>query len=524
MKKLKSILVLTLALVLALATAVPAFAATIQISDTINGQTYDAYKVLDVITNGNSYAYYIKKDSPWLPILKSYMGSVEAPGFLIKEDVEVNGSYEVIPNVGMSTAPLAKYLAKNKGSIAKSATIDSTADGSTVSLNVDDGFYLVTSSLGSICIMLTATGDTTPPISEKNTRPTIIKKIKTAESTLVDSTSASVGDKVEFQLTVKASKGADDVYTVTDTMTDGLTFDPTATDAFTIKLYKNATPAAGTSTAAEPEIVDKENYTIITPVAGDTFDFKIVFTKEFTANLLESDEIVIAYTATLNADAINRDKETNTVLFNYKNIEKSDDVDVNNYGFGLVKTGSNRVYLGDNLKAHFELYRDEGWTQKIELVKDYYKDAEGHKTDEWCYRPAMVVGKNEDGSDKYEDGVVDYIEAGYVKIDGLAGLLPSGGSSIYYLKETFAPSGYNKVLTPIPVHLRDADKFHTVTKAEDGTVSIEIGPATWVANAKGTVIPTTGGIGTTIFYVLGSILLIGAGVLLVTRKRMNTTK
>ena len=96
----------------------------------------------------------------------------------------------------------------------------------------------------------------------------------------------------------------------------------------------------------------------------------------------------------------------------------------------------------------------------------------------------------------------------------------------YYLEETKAPGGYNKLAGPVKVEI-----FHTVTdegahmtntlkQGETGTKVARVE----IENKSGTELPSTGGIGTTIFYVLGSILVIGAVVLLIAKKRMSHTE
>lgn len=88
-------------------------------------------------------------------------------------------------------------------------------------------------------------------------------------------------------------------------------------------------------------------------------------------------------------------------------------------------------------------------------------------------------------------------------------------SGTYYLKEMEAPLGYNKLDTVVTVVINESGKLNVTTEKPDGADQIQ------VENKSGAELPTTGGIGTTIFYVVGSILLVGAGILLVTKKRMS---
>ncbi len=541
MKKLKNILVLTLALVLVLATAIPAFAASITINNASVGQTYRAYKIFDVVTNGNSYAYSIKEkitndkgekiDNPWFAVVKSY---VEDPSYTAAQlpfsadfTKIIDGAVVITPirtNNAQTNDAKAKHfanylsskvagLALTKGTDYVEIKAEAPADNPTEETtsvtfdNLETGYYFVSSTLGSLCALHTAAS--TETITAKNTRPNISKT--------VDVHTASVGQQVTFTLTIQANKGADAVYTLEDIMDNSLTFDPTVANAFEIT-YGNIVEAQETEGQSNSQDVPQNMYTI-TKLSADPNDFKIEFSKDFTSTLTDQNSIKIIYTAILNEDAINSEFAKNKVNFTYKTIEKSAEVQIANHGFSLVKTGLGDVLLGSDKLAKFKLYSDEKCENEIKLIKTFYKNDDGStSTTDFCYRPAKkTVTQNPDGSSTttYEETLAEYIEAGVAKIDGLA-------NGKYYLKEIEAPSGYNKVLTATEVEIKSADKFHQFNA--DKSAVTNLSEVVAVKNLQGALIPTTGGIGTTIFYVLGSILLIGAGVLLVTRKRMNTSK
>ncbi len=541
MKKLKNILVLALALALVLATAVPAFAATINIHNAAVGQTYRAYKIFDVVTNGNSYAYSIKEkitndkgekiDNPWFAVVKEYVEnpSYTAANLPFSADFTkiIDGAVVITPirtNNPQTNDEKAKHFATYLSSkvaglnlkkdvdyveIVATAPADKpTEESTTVTFdNLEPGYYFVSSTLGSLCALHTAAS--TETITAKNTRPNISKTVNVQ--------TASVGQQVTFTLTIQANKGADAVYTLEDIMDNTLTFDPTAENAFEIT-YGNIVESQEIEGQANSQPVPQDKYTI-TKLSEDPNDFKIVFSQDFTSTLTDQNSIQIVYTAILNEDAINSEFAKNKVNFTYKTIEKSAEVQIANHGFSLVKTGSGDVLLGSDKIAKFKLYSDEKCENEIKLVKTFYKNEDGTaSTTDFCYRPAKkTVTQNPDGSSTttYDETYDEYIEAGVAKIDGLA-------NGKYYLKEIEAPSGYNKVLTAVEVEIKGADKFHQFNA--DKSAVTNLSDVVAVKNLQGVLIPTTGGIGTTIFYVLGSILLVGAGVLLVTRKRMNTSK
>ena len=88
----------------------------------------------------------------------------------------------------------------------------------------------------------------------------------------------------------------------------------------------------------------------------------------------------------------------------------------------------------------------------------------------------------------------------------------------YYLTETKAPDGYNKLAGPVTIVIGENGVVNGTTEAPQGVDEVK------VLNQTGAELPSTGGMGTTIFYVVGAVLMIGAGVLLVTRRRMNVGK
>ncbi len=497
MKMLKRLLVLALALALVLAAAVPALAATITINKTIKDQEYKAYKIFDVVKNGDSYAYSIAENSPWFDTVKAYHDThTETRPFRANFSNIIDGKVIINP-VSMTTPTLneqyskdfADYLATHIPSGAPSSVQKSTADNSSVTIDVGEnpGYYFVTSTLGSLCILRTAADSIS--LNEKNTRPSITKTSTP--------TTASVGGQVNFVLNIDANNGANAEYILEDTMSPGLSFTPTK-EAFTVT-RRTKTVAADIETTVDDTPVEAQYYDVTDTSTPTQCSFKIVFKTEFTQTLTANDAIVISYIATLNENAINADVETNTVKFTYNNIVKTDEASVANHGFSIAKVDSDHKLLTPT--AEFKIYTDSNCANELKFVLDNYKNADGTDSDQQCYRPAMTG-----------ETPVDHITAGNVKIDGLE-------NKVYYVKETKAPDNYNIALSAEKITIDGDDEFNTVdaaTQKVDGGVR--------VINRKGSIIPETGGIGTTIFYVLGSILLIGAGVLLVTRKRMNTTK
>ena len=259
--------------------------------------------------------------------------------------------------------------------------------------------------------------------------------------------------------------------------------------------------------------VDASNYTVTAPAAdGDTFD--VTFTQAFCDTLKANDKIVISYTATLNENAvIAGDGNPNTSKVSYgdsSNTKYTPDSQTKTYTwdvdvFKYTKNGETETALAG---AKFTLSKNADGSTPITLVR--LKDNEDKDTN--TYRVAKTG----------ETGTVTEITTdatGKFTIKGL-------DADTYYLTETAAPAGYNKLAAPIKVII---DNNGNVTYATKTTADGEYGNAVAadaslgikVLNQSGALLPSTGGIGTTIFYAVGSILVIGAAVLLVTKKRMS---
>ena len=302
-------------------------------------------------------------------------------------------------------------------------------------------------------------------IKEKNEKPEIKKEVQTSIGDWGDKNNAKIGDTVEYKVEIKVADGAQ-TYTVTDTMSKGLTF-----NSGSLKVTAN-----GAQTA---------NYTLTPTENGFTLELP----ESYVSTLTKGTTIIVTYNATLNKDAvIDGDGNTNEVKLGYGNHQNTvpSKVTTKSYQFDLVKVDGTTNKLLDG--AEFELA--DGNT-KLSFVKDTAGN----------YR---VAAAGEDGAT-----TTITVKGGKVNIYGLAG-------KTYTLTETKAPGGYNKLVTPETVNLTEGSKAHATFDAnvyKDGGVVVK--------NNAGTVLPSTGGMGTTLFYVIGGGLMVAAVVLLVTKKRME---
>ena len=474
MKHAKKFASLLLALVMAFALATTAFAAqegtltggSITINDAVPEQTYKAYQILYLESyNKDTGAYAYKANSAWETWLKtqtSYV-SFDSQGYVTWKD-------------GADAAAFAKLAQVEAAKMTADKTV--TANSTTVSFtDLKLGYYLVDTTLGTLCAL-----DTTNPnvvMEEKNEVPTNVKTVEEdSTGNYGEKNDADIGQTVNFKSTITAQAGAEN-YVFHDVMSAGLTY--TGVSSITLN---------GTT-------VDASNYTVTAPAAdGDTFD--VTFTQAFCDTLKANDQIVISYTATLNENAvIAGDGNPNTSKLSYgdsSNTKYTPDSQTKTYTwdvdvFKYTMDGETETALAG---ATFTLSKNADGSTPIALV------SEGNNV----YRVAKTG----------ETGTVTEITTdatGKFTIKGL-------DADTYYLTETAAPAGYNKLAGPVTIVIGANGVVNGTTEAPQGVDEVK------VLNQSGTELPSTGGMGTTIFYVLGSVLVLAAVVLLVTKKRMST--
>lgn len=474
-------------------TAVTGETGTITINNAIPKQTYKLYRLLDLESysvnedgqkeNGN-YSY--KPASKWKTFL-------EGDGIKDVYFTFENGyaSWKKDANVETFAKLAIEHANKEKPVIeadyqqpAPTATGGQTT--STVTFdNLPLGYYLVDSSVGSLCVLNTTNPNLT--IAEKNGVPSVEKGVSNIQNGTYESTNnASIGDTVYFQTTITAQPGAQN-YVLHDKMTKGLTL---KNDSIVVK--KGESPVA------------TSYYTLKTSDFNDDCTFEIVFGQTFCDDLQKDEKITVTYSATLNENAVigNVDKNTNETWLKYGDSQSTQPkttttktFEMNVFKFYKDKKNSDKET--GLAGATFKLTKDSQDAENIGFVKTSNKTATND-----VYRVAK----------KGEAGTVTTItspNSGEFTIQGL-------GAGTYYLTETQQPAGYNKLANAIKVTINANGQ---VQVEEDGTVKdvdrVE------VENKTGTVLPSTGGAGTTMIYLIGGALVLGSGVVLVTKRRVK---
>ncbi len=482
MKKLTALL-LTLVMVLGMGSVVHASEETtgtgkITIKNAIDGQTYSIYRILELesYAEGN-YAY--KATDAWKGFFATGAGG--------NDYLTIDGSGVVTSNTKLKKESDAAAFAKAALAYAKKKNIrnNGTAEAAGTSVTFENlplGYYLVDSSTGALC-SLNTTADTAT-IEEKNGVPSVTKT--------VDLATANIGQTVTFTTTITAKPGAEN-YVLHDKMTEGLTF-----DANTVKVKKRTADVEGT---ADVGVTDYTLKTTDTTDLTDGCTFEIAFAQDFCNTLTERDTITVTYTAKLNEKAvIAGEGNTNTTKLSYGDGSNT------NVATTTTKTYALPVYkftMGTtNAKAAlagvtFTLRENADDADPIKLVKISAAAADDLNS-------ADVYRHAKDG----ETGTVTAVttpSTGRFTIQGLK-------AGTYYLTETDTVTGYNKLTAPVTVVIGENGKVRVGGK-ETQTVEIE--------NKTGSLLPSTGGRGTMAFYIVGALLVLGSGVVLITKKRMR---
>lgn len=446
---------------------------SITITGALQGQTYTIYEMLKLESfSGTNYSYKIADG--WENFFRE---GAEGAAYMKKDE---NGYMSFI--AGKDGAPDRREFAQKALVYAKKTTGINTKSESTkenettVTFNgLNLGYYLVGSTTGALCGL-----DTTNKhvdIEEKNGVPSVDKKI-VQNDTDVESNFANIGETINFKTTITAQKGAQS-YVLHDTMEKGFTFNKDVKVKVSGQTnYLNST--------TDYEVVEN---------AEDKCTFDIKFKEEFLKTINDTTKIEVTYSAILNDDAEIHDNNDNTTHLTYgeNNNTTTRTTHTVTYQISVLKyTGDTNNTLAN---AKFSLYDAETNGNIYKLVQ---------KTDTTNYRLAMTG----------EDGITEITTNNTGKFS-IQGLKPG----TYWLEETAAPKGYNKLAKRIKVVINDDGTLIVDKKDRDENNSL-INQVN-VENKTGTVLPSTGGAGTTMIYLIGAVLVLGSGVVLATKRRVK---
>ena len=498
MKHARKLASLLLALVIVFALAVTAFAqdvtvtggtGSITISNAAKGETYAIYKLFDATVSADktSIAY-----TGTVPGSLSDYFTADANGYISATEAAKNGE-------SMSDGLRNALKAWTETAIAASTA---TSDGSALKFNgLLLGYYVVTTSQGEQLISVDSTMKDVTIVDKNSSTPKDLHKN-------ADVDDVSIGNTVTYTVSFKTSNyygagtEAKEIvsYTIEDTLPEFLS-NVTVTSIIVDNDGNNATTT------------DQDNVTV---QFDDNKKIVIAWYNDADKSFLYNNgaTITITYTAVVtDKAAIDGDGNTNKVTVKWTTK-------------GNVQPDPDEIHTEETI-----------YTYAIALKKVNNK---GVALPGAVFQFPFYVQSTAD-----TDGA--YIYAGDTAKDGLTKQIttPADGvivvkgvkSGRYEITEFKAPDGYNKLTTPVTVEAAKTSSTttsKTVYLDENGNVTNETtatevkvelaniaATAVVVVNKAGTELPSTGGMGTTVFYVLGTVLVLGAVVLLVTKKRMN---
>lgn len=506
----KRIFTLMLALMMVLALSVTAFAAgpyTITINNSAAGHTYEAYQIFagDLETaNGKTVLTNI-----------TWGSGVTTQGQAALGDAAAKAE-------SLTTEEDARAFAKAVAPYLTNPSVSTAGDGTYTIANLDSGYYLVKDKDNTLtnaddfytAYLMKVVGNVTA--APKGDKPTLNKQIKHNENgewgVVGDN---QIGDTVEFRTITKVPNTSGYTkydYIIHDTMSAGLTSNVKTSADITIKVN-------------DATVLPAEYYTVT--ANGNSFSVQVDILKAIQDGKLAHDnELYTYYTGVLNADAkvYDEGKQDNVAYLEYSN---NPNVDTDK-----GKTPEKKVYDW-TFKMGINKVNENGGQltgAKFALSKNgTLKVADMNCNDEGI--PAVTTGligmvKISDGEYRVavdgDTNVVYVVDAGNPVIKGLDDAID------YYLYETKAPAGYNLMSEPVHFvisasYAADGSNYTSVTVTVGAAAASDTLSAN-VVNKSGSTLPETGGIGTTIFYVLGSLLVVGAGVVLITRKRMSKSE
>lgn len=506
----KRIFTLMLALMMVLALSVTAFAAgpyTITINNSAADHTYEAYQIFagDLETaNGKTVLTNITWGSGVTAQGQAALGDAAAKAESLTTEEDARAFARAV----------APYLTN---------PAESTAGNGTYTIaNLDSGYYLVKDKDNTLtnaddfytAYLMKVVGNMTA--TPKGDKPSLDKQIKHNESgewgVVGDN---QIGDTVEFRTITKVPNTAGYTkcdYIIHDTMSAGLTSNVTSSADVTIKVN-------------DTTVLTTEYYTVT--ANGNSFSVQVDILKAIQDGKLAHDnELYTYYTGVVNADAkvYDEGKQDNVAYLEYSNnphvdTEKGKTPEKKVYDW-TFKMGINKVNENGGQLTGAKFALSKNGTLK---VADMNCDAEGipAATTELIGMVKLSDGVYRVATDG-DANVVYVVDAGNPVIKGLDDAVD------YYLYETKAPAGYNLLSEPVHFvisasYAADGSNYTSVTVTVGAAAASDTLSAN-VVNKSGSTLPETGGIGTTIFYVLGSLLVVGAGVVLITRKRMSKSE
>lgn len=468
--------------------AVETESGSITIDNAIKGQTYKIYKIMELESFKEKEGLYSYK--PASPQWKTFFTENSVAKKYINVDANTDGiTWKDNSTAGENEAEKKTRLDKEASELAKAALAyaidkkigdnghDDATETTVTFNNLDLGYYLVDSSVGALCSLNTT--NTSVTIEEKNDVPRLEKKVSDAENgTFADDSFANIGDTVYFKTTITAQPGAEK-YILHDTMDKAFTFNE---GSIVVK------SGDATIDSIYYDIYLNKNHPTATLKAEDDCTFEIRFKQNYLDTLVKNQQIVVTYNATLNENATINVGDHNTAELTYGDKGSVEDkTTTSTTQMKVLKyTGTTTNTLNG---AKFKLFTQQTDGEALRFAK----------IDNQNYR----LTREATGIDEIET-----VDNGTLILQGLK------PDVTYWLEETEAPKGYNKLTSRIKVEL----KQYGMVKVNDIDPGRPLSQVE-VENKSGSLLPSTGGAGTTLIYLIGGALVLGSGIVLANKKR-----
>ena len=502
MKSIKRIIALLLTAVMTITMSVTAFAAEPSCSLTVNvkggqnlkGQTISLYKLFDLSTSKSgettNYAYTVSKTTGYKDALKSALGTS------LQGTTDEDYANAVL-NLGKDNSDAVQKFANDFTATALKSKLSATKTSNKITEpktsfdfnNLTPGYYLVYVTGGKeIQSSLVTVEKETNTVNLKTEAPSITKT--------ADKDTVSIGQVVKYTVTgsVPDTTGYSEyVYNIHDTLSNGLDFvnDETGTPTSdgNVKVtvaFKDATDA---STAPTTATIDTDNSKKMSLDLSE-------WVKASQAN--KGKEFTVTYYAKVNKVADVSTKNNATLEYGNNPGETTtttpSEAKTPTYPLDIKKFAKtdNKMLAGTKFKLYKDSVADENVIKVTGSEGNYVVDPNSKNT--VFESVASITGQNYN-----------------LHVNGLA-------AGTYYLVETEAPAGYNKLTASIKVVIaKDGDNW---TISKDGTP--ETDKIIDVENSTGSILPSTGGMGTIAFTVVAAILVLGVAVSFIRdRKREN---
>lgn len=498
MKLMKKILaiVCTFVMIISMATGVNAVnepsttptLGSITLQGAVAGDTYNVYKILSLESydKGNHVYSYKKTGDKW----DKFFNEGKVAEYFTTSDNYVTLKKDLSNDEVRMLAISAIDFVHANPDVRPTQT--QKADSSSVKFSgLELGYYVVESTSGTACAITTTDPDV--EIDNKIDTPTVDKIITSGGSISADNkmNSVNIGTEVEFKTTINVKPGAKN-YVLHDIMDSQLQFT-------SVKKVYYLDGNSKEIDLNEQGVNSNDSGFVVTQTGlSDSCTFELKFTDEFYStnkeaiNTKKIKQIYVEYGAIVKNDALINDAMKNKTHLTYgDNNLKTDEKETKTYTYKIPVfkfTGSNKGLAG----AKFILLNNQDNADsaaiKFNSVGNTYTYAANQESD----NAVTTLVSPDDG---------------HFTIEGLQ-------AGTYYLKETEAPQGYNKISEPIKIVVGTNDDGKQKITVKNETVT-EVG----VQNNSGSLLPSTGGMGTTLIYVVGSILVLASAIVLFSKKK-----